>query len=498
MIPILIVEDEFLVRLGLKSLIDWKSYGFYIVADASNGEEGLKLYEKYHPYLIITDIRMSPVSGLEMMKEIRSKDSEVKFIIISAYSDFEYAQQAIQYGVELYLNKSTFKNEDLAQILPKISASYKRTHQSTATPSTPSFLDFDITFSDITNISAINKQLSQYQLESGSRVFFISRCDHSKRQASSQQVYYTVLQNLMEHAHIPFQFFLRKDFIICLCKTSDLEELKKIATEAHHTLMNYTMVPYYFGLSSFFTENNRLFRALSEACLACNEFIFDKTVIFHNYSPQNAQLHFGSLNLDTAIGELMSSVFSSNPEETIYILEKIIFSCTNYRSLEKAIFSILANFIEYDNTQTLSSLLEYHLKKDDLSKIIISLKNWIYELPFNTLPVNDATNEYVDKVISYIKNNTDANLSIQNLAAIIHLSPNYLGKIFYQKTGYFINQYITNFRINKSCDLLLHTNLPVNVIGTMVGISNPHYFSKLFHDIIGISPSKYRLTAPNK
>ena len=129
MIPVMIVEDEFLVRLGLKSLIDWNAYGFQIVADASDGQSALRLYQQYKPYLILTDIRMEPMDGLALMEEIRRQDPDVKFIIISAYSDFAYAQKAISFGVELYLSKSTLKNEELVQVLPRIRAAYEATHE---------------------------------------------------------------------------------------------------------------------------------------------------------------------------------------------------------------------------------------------------------------------------------------------------------------------------------------------------------------------------------
>lgn len=121
--------------------------------------------------------------------------------------------------------------------------------------------------------------------------------------------------------------------------------------------------------------------------------------------------------------------------------------------------------------------------------------DWIYALPFNTMAVSNS-NEYVETVISYIKSHLSENLSIQSLADMIHLSPNYLGKVFYQKTGAFLNNYITGCRMNKACELLRGTDLPVNTIGIMIGISNPHYFSKLFRDTVGSSPSKYRLTPP--
>ncbi len=492
MIPIMIVEDEFLVRLGLKSMIDWNSYGFTIVADASDGQEGLALYEKYHPYLIITDIRMAPVSGLEMMKKIRAVDPDVKFIIISAYNDFTYAQQAITYGVELYLSKSSFKNEDLAQVLPRLAASYNQKNflPDAALP-TP-LQSFDAVFPDLSDTDRILGVLSDSGMGTGLHLWLAGRCDTSVHTASNLSMQRTILENLFHHQDIPCQFFTHKGSLVCLLRTGDQQLLTKIALEAHDTLLNYTLSPCYFGISLPFTDMRKLSRALSEAVLSCNEFLFHKDRVCQCFSIESTSLDFGSLTLDTAIDELMSAVFSSQLEETLYILEMIVFSCQNYRSLEYALFAVISSLIEYDSNHTLMLLFEQALGRDDLSHTILFLKDWILTIPPHSMPAGDTTSKYVDTVINYIKDHLEERLSIQSLSSMIHLSPNYLGKIFFQKTGIFINQYITTCRINKACELLHQTDLPINVIGERVGVPNPHYFSKLFRDNMGMSPSKYR------
>lgn len=505
MIPVMIVEDEFLVRVGLKSLIDWNAYGFYIAADASNGQEGLALYEKHHPYLIITDIRMSPVSGLEMMNEIRKLDSEVKFIIISAYNDFEYAQQAIRYGVELYLCKSTFKNEDLTAALPKIKASYPDSRQADPSDSEPSIQNFSEVFTDASDIRSLEKYLEQHHLSDCPKMVIAARHDRHTNNSTNQNLYHNIIQNILKRCQISYQLYSKDDFILCLLDASDTEKIRTIAQELHKTLLTYTKQPCYFGISSTFANPAlKLYRAVNEACLTCNEFIFDKSVNIRNfsgssssncYSGQCAGSTANPANIEINVERLMSSVFSFRKQDSEMIIREIIFSCKNYRSLEKSVFTILLSFIEYDNSSMVSALLERELKKDDLDRIATSLLDWIYALPFNTMAVSNS-NEYVETVISYIKSHLSENLSIQSLADMIHLSPNYLGKVFYQKTGAFLNNYITGCRMNKACELLRGTDLPVNTIGIMIGISNPHYFSKLFRDTVGSSPSKYRLTPP--
>jgi len=105
MYKVLIVDDEPIVREGLKTIIDWEKYGFYVCAEASNGLEGIQIIEKLNPHLVLVDIKMPEVCGLKMISIIQDRSLNVKFIILTGYSDFEYAQKAINYGVVAYLLK---------------------------------------------------------------------------------------------------------------------------------------------------------------------------------------------------------------------------------------------------------------------------------------------------------------------------------------------------------------------------------------------------------
>lgn len=98
MYKLLIVEDEPLIRTGLKRYFDWESFGISTIIEAENGKDGLNMSLIERPDLIITDIRMPRMTGLEMIKEIRNVELETNIIILTGYNDFDYAQKAIQYG----------------------------------------------------------------------------------------------------------------------------------------------------------------------------------------------------------------------------------------------------------------------------------------------------------------------------------------------------------------------------------------------------------------
>lgn len=121
MYNILIVEDEARIRTGLQRHIPWKQWGFQVVAEADNGKDALQKFNEFHPQVVLTDIRMDGTDGLTFMNEIRKRSEHAKIVVLSGYSDFEYARAAIQCGASAYLLKPT-KTFELRQTFRKLRA----------------------------------------------------------------------------------------------------------------------------------------------------------------------------------------------------------------------------------------------------------------------------------------------------------------------------------------------------------------------------------------
>ncbi|NLE90609.1 MAG: response regulator [Ruminiclostridium sp.] len=119
MLKVLIVDDESMVRKGIVLGFDWAALDCVIVGEATNGEEGLAAVEAYNPNLIITDVRMPRMDGLEMLSELRRRGNRAHVILLTAYSDFSYARNALQNGADDYLLKP-FHNQDLVAAINRI------------------------------------------------------------------------------------------------------------------------------------------------------------------------------------------------------------------------------------------------------------------------------------------------------------------------------------------------------------------------------------------
>ncbi len=118
MIRVVVVEDEKMIRRGIIMTTDWHAFGCQVVGEAANAEDALKLIEEKKPQIVLTDIRMRGITGIEMIESL-GHDHNMHFIIISGYSDFEYARSALRLGVTDYLLKP-FKDEELEKVLVKV------------------------------------------------------------------------------------------------------------------------------------------------------------------------------------------------------------------------------------------------------------------------------------------------------------------------------------------------------------------------------------------
>jgi two-component system response regulator YesN len=117
----MIVDDEFIVRVGIRSILNWEEYGYTIVAEASSGMEALNKIEQCHPDIVLTDIVMDNMDGFELIRLCREKHPEVSFVVLSGYNDFENVRQAMKLGAMDYIFKLKANPEDILRTLDDIS-----------------------------------------------------------------------------------------------------------------------------------------------------------------------------------------------------------------------------------------------------------------------------------------------------------------------------------------------------------------------------------------
>ena len=120
MFTVLIVEDEMLVRMGIKCSIDWAKLNMCVVADVANGQAAWEVYEKERPDIILTDIKMPVMNGIELIEKIRKVDTKTKFVILSCLEEFQFVRKALSLGVSEYILKLAMSQEEMESVLGRI------------------------------------------------------------------------------------------------------------------------------------------------------------------------------------------------------------------------------------------------------------------------------------------------------------------------------------------------------------------------------------------
>ena len=120
MYTVLIVEDEILVSVGLRNMIDWSDVNMQVIGEAQNGKQGLQMYYEYKPDIILTDLKMPVMDGMEMIEQIRRHDTTTKIIVLSCHEEFELVRQAFKMGISEYILKVEILPEELKKILQRV------------------------------------------------------------------------------------------------------------------------------------------------------------------------------------------------------------------------------------------------------------------------------------------------------------------------------------------------------------------------------------------
>lgn len=460
MIKTIIVEDEYLVRMGLKMVINWEQYGFQIVGEASDGAEGIKLYQKFNPQLIITDIQMPGINGLEMMKEIRNQDKDVKFIVISAYDQFEYAKQAIEYGVLKYCLKGSLMDTEIIQILEEIRNEFS-----------PHTIESNRYYNDLEE-----KILKDYFHNLPFlRCFCFSKTNDKMVQKVND--YFTSVD-------IAYVYTIKHQYVYWVIGCSDNMRLQTLSTR----------IPLqkdleFMGVSSEFELCKDYAKYINEAYFANRiHVINEKNINFYEDIPEiyNA----GSIIKEVKkISELMSMENYDEAISQLKYIQKSILEIGSVYLFHKVIYKLIGVIAEYNVKIIEKTLYEELIDLDNYNEIFTKLVEYIKQECLENQKISEER-KYVKKVKNYIGHHYQENVKIKELADLVHLSPNYLGKIFYMETKEHLSDYINHIRLEKAKSLLKSGIYPVGEIGIMVGIGDPYYFSKIFKKRYGISPKE--------
>ena len=537
---ILIVDDEYLVRLGLKTIIDWASFGYTIAGEASNGKDAYDFFEKNRIDVIFMDIKMPVMDGLELLRKIRERDKKTKIIILSHYDEFSYAQEAIKLGAFRYILKTELTQSNLENVL--------RSLHFTSGDESPPAGDTPMPLSEWNE--CWEKLIGEYMLptfhkwqEYESRqdlweqpfsksaipplqssvnncVVFSVTGRTTSLQNDAKEKFPKAMKILFDEAFGSLAgkwHYNNNDFQFAAIAFLDNQEAdgeqfisEKINNPCMKIVKNvqqYYGVNFFIGVSSIGKTDNcwQLMQEAHKSRVNC--FFTNKTFvnIFHAIAqPTSAAVQRSIKRVIIDYAKLVV-YFDTNKKEAVLEYIQSIFielrTMKNYKIVQEAFIDFLSvgKLIQEKYKIDEKALISDNMFKYDAFfdlLFIEDVERYVYELYLSLFfsKLNGQTNysHIVKNCIGFIHSDYQNNIGLAEIAEKIGISPSYLSFIFKQEAGINFNTALTQYRIEKAKKLLLSTSLRIYQIAEQVGFQNPYYFSKVFEEISGYTCKEYR------
>ena len=519
MYNVLLIDDEDIILEGLSSIINWKSYNCMICAKAHSGEEGIEYIKKFHPDIILTDICMRNMSGLEMLESVYDDIKDSQVVIITGYRDFEYAQKAITLGVSDFILKPT-KIDELNTVIKKIIKKLENRNKlvEKAENSKNQVDDLKRKLDYIKTSKEVNLDINISDND-GNRMIFeenkpyivlsfdfdgieLINGDNIKNQIMS------VIKSTISDTSIAYFLNLKiNNEIAVLISNKDAGVLSSDnITHIAKILLKFFQISFqtkvFIGISTLSSVKGEII----------NKFLESRQALFYN-----KRLEGNSISLYSDIPNILPE-FSDNDSTECILLADIIISGDkkNYQNtffvfkdaiklmsvedakeaIKKVIYKIfdankiISDYSAGENRQTVSNMI-------DESNNIDECLSLLYDIGINMIDKVDKYNENqqmtkLKKAAYYIENNYMYPLTRSEIADYVGISSNYLSAIFRSGLDMSYVEYLNKIRIEKAKELLINTNKKLFEISDEVGYKDLYYFSKVFKSYTGHSPGEYR------
>jgi two-component system response regulator YesN len=503
MYKVMIVDDEPFISEGLSDAVDWSAFGLEIVGIAENGEEALELLHEVQTDILITDISMPVMNGLELIRRARSFLPHMKVIILSGYNEFDYLKEGMRLGIENYLLKPIRFEELEATLTGTIDKLNAGKPEQAFGKDEIGILRDNVMYRWVTGRIA-HPELSErtailgIDLTKPYAAIAIVRSSHDLKEA------YEAVAGLLEGAG---EFILFRDAegdtVIVFCMDdAELEKGIAITTLSHAVkVMESRSSPIRVAIGSVLSMAEAG-KSYEQARKAQQFFLVmpDRHFVDYDKLPSAASMAFPAELLDWEA--YAKWIVAKNKAELLgrigrdFAVIRAAEGLNPERTRSAAVELIIRMKMEADKLNRADSTEAY---KEALSRVMAAadledVEEAIKEV--SLISIDSFSGEDISPIIKqvrrYIQEHYAEALTLKSLGLQYHIHPNYLGQLFHKQTGDTFADYINKFRIDKAKALLTDSSLKVNEIAKQVGYWEIGYFYKQFKKHVGIVPGDYK------
>lgn len=477
---IVVIEDETKIRKGIVKLVNEEFEDFNVIGEASNGLDGYELVKNTPAEIVITDIKMPKLDGIQMIRKLKEEGINKYFVILSGYAEFNYAKEAISFGVSEYLLKP-ITVDDLKAVLNKIEEDFNRN---------------TVNYNEVFHSLLVDGEGDYKALK-----------DYIKSEESYLVLFYMkekqLIGDLLPEISLLTQIKINSsDFFIALIKGHEsfllnLQSLMETIKRETECICSYTKIDDLSKLS----EKYGILRKYLKWSISIKKDIISEDII-NDFKVEKLQY-------PTAIEkQLLTAIHQGKFSELKKVVLQFIdyFKNKNYHpgDILEAYLSFstfLINNLRYVYKYVLQDISQAELL-DNLLNCYTSeqLENWLVQLLKSILKKidNNKVSFVVFKALEIIHNEYNQEINLEIVAERLNVTSEYLSSIFSKEMNKSFSNYLTEYRINLAKEMLLGGKLKTVDIALSVGYSSEKYFFSVFKKVTGMSPGKYVIAYKSK
>lgn len=543
MYQVLLVDDEPLILTGIQSMINWEDYDCVITDKASNGKQALEKMEKSMPDIVITDIKMPVMTGIEFMQECRDRGYDTVFILLTNLEEFSLAKSALALGAADYLVKMEMTQEMMGNSLKRATEMCNQKRILTDKIPHREFHPKDVKqtatgfFRDILekagNLSdefrkkwqePVEKMELEQLYENGVLMWIRPYKDRDLFENVSEDDRKEMLdyaQSLMEqfmnriHSGCCTLVWKRMGILAILPGQNRTEKYyrdtgKKICNTLEDYFGCQTLVAISAPMEDIWGGSKRALSQIKKI----QEFYY-----YHSNEPvvlvSDVEAHFweerharhDTFDISFLKKDLRQALVQQDKEKVNSVFEELSALFTEFHPAREQVVNACANlyyfFLSYVEEDALikeempypSVVMEILLECFTLkahTRWLLKFGSWVGNTMEN-FHRGSKTDKIVEAAKEYVRENYGEKLTLAAIASKIGISQGYLSSVFKKQTGGNLNDYINQMKIEKAKELLEKHEYMMYEISDMLGFENPYYFSKVFKKLTGITPSEYEM-----
>lgn len=537
MLKMILADDEQIILDGLKESIDWKSFGIDVVGTAKNGAEAVEMTRVLCPHIVVTDIKMPVLSGLELVKEIKKFKTHVKIILISAYEQFDFAQEAISLGVLSYITKPLKKQKVIEEVLKvrdiilqeRQENENKSRYEELFLSNLPILQEHyhnNLILGKTKLAGDYGKQSGVYGIDIGEKDTGVFVCAIDNLEETSEEFFEKSIQIILlrviemikellppEYKRAVFQSYNNEVVTIYNAASDHPAAIKAVTLTAEaikNTMRRETCISISAGVGRIYPSLREAPLSYQEAVKALNyRLVYGNNAVLYIDNVEMKDMKHAHLlgDLNNVLTNIQNVLWTGKEDEVIKLIDRKLSWLSGFKGIPYY-------YIQQVYCQLLSALLRIIYEMNILPEQLYGEPVHLYGELFKKQTIEEVGRWYRDLVaracaainekksartsnvigaaLEYIKKYSSRDLSLGEVAEHVNLNPSYLSRIFKEETGIQFVEYVRNVKMELAKELLKNSSKKIYEICEELGYQNVQYFSTIFKTATGMTPLEFK------